>query len=182
MASSKTVGSIVHSNDLDPMNSLKAEAIERMKMAMLSASLDDPLSAATAIQQITIMRVYHQVSRIIQYLDLMDKLESKLYESIEIELDCLDIVSDSASTFSAITRLLAIQEKLQKSIIESNKLLAPYLDMEQYSAFNAIEVSTPVSANILDVDESKRTLLRENAEAILSELSELPEVIECVES
>ena len=175
----KTVGgSLISSDDFDPINSVKRESIDRMRTALISASLDDPLSAATAIRQVTIMRVYHQVSRIIQYLDLMDKLEEKLYDSIESELYNLDA---SDSNFASITKLLAIQEKLQKSIVESNKLLAPYLDMDQYPAFNAIEASTPVSAHILDVPATQRNLLRENAGAILSELSSLPEAIDAQE-
>lgn len=173
--STKTVGGgLISSDDFDPINSVKLESIDRMRTALISASLDDPLSASTAIRQVTIMRVYHQVCRIIQYLDLMDKLESKLYDSIEEELINFDVAD---SNFGHITKLLAIQEKLQKSIVESNKLLAPYLDMEQYPAFNAIEASTPVSAHILDVPSNQRNILRENAGAILSELQGLPEVI-----
>lgn len=175
----KTVGgSLISNDDFDPINSVKRESIDRMRTALISASLDDPLSASTAIRQVTIMRVYHQVCRIIQYLDLMDKLESKLYDSIEVELLNLDI---SDSNFSNITKLLAIQEKLQKSIVESNKLLAPYLDMEQYPAFTAIEASTPVSAQILDIPSTQRSILRENAGAILSELQSLPETIDAQE-
>ena len=175
--STKTVGDGQLSNNPldrhDPMRSLKKESVERMKVALLSATLDDPLSAVTALQQVTMMRAYHQVVRIVQYLDLMDDLESKLYESIEAELDNIELNSDSQ--FAAISKLLAIQEKLQKSIVESNKMLAPYLDMEQYPAFTAIDVSTSVSANVLDVSSSKRNALRENAGAILSELSSLPQ-------
>lgn len=174
----KTVGGRLLPNsddDFDPIDSLKREAIDRMKASLLAASLDDPLSAATAIQQVTVMRIYHQVSRIVQYIDIMDKLEAKLYKSIEIQLDSLDYSDDYA--FGTITKLLAIQEKLQKSVIESNKLLAPYLDMEQYPAFAAIDAPTPVSAKILEVPATQRNLLRENASAILNELSSLPESV-----
>ena len=174
----KTVsGSLISNNDgatFDPISSMKAEAIERMRVSLLSASLDDPLSAASAIRQVTIMRVYHQVSRIVQYLDLMDKLEETLYNSIDLELSVINSGGALENNFTAITKLLAIQEKLQKSIIESNKLLAPYLDMEQYPAFNAIEASTPVSANVLEVESTQRNLLRENAGSILKELENLP--------
>ena len=173
----KTVsGSLIPNSNAakyDPLSSIKAEAIDRMKTAMLAASLDDPLSAATAIRQVTIMRVYHQVSRIVQYLDLMDKLEESLYKNIESELNLLEVESLSDSNFNTISKLLAIQEKLQKSIIESNKLLAPYLDMEQYPAFNTIEVSTPVSDNILSVESEQRNSLRETASSVLKELEAL---------
>lgn len=151
----------------DPMDSLKAESVDRMKAALLAASLDDPLSSITAIRQVTLLRVHHQVSRIVQYLDLMDKLESKLYDSIE---NVLNEPNFGDENFSTVTKLLAIQEKLQKSIIESNKLLAPYLDMEQYPAFTAVDASTPVQAEILEIPATQRNALRENAGAIISEL------------
>ena len=122
MTYSKTVGSSQSSSDLD---SLRHESIERMKLALLSASLDNPTSAASAIRQVTIMRVYHQVTRIVEYLDLMDTLETNLYRSIRLEMN--DIGSDE-SNLKTITKLLTIQEKLQKSIIESNKLLQPFVE------------------------------------------------------
>ena len=168
----KTVGGLASQDSFDPIDSLKRESIERMRTALLSASLDDPLSAISAMRQVTLLRMYHQVSRIVQYLDIMDKLESKLYEKIDSSLYDLDMSDDS--NFATITKLLAIQEKLQKSIVESNKLLAPYLDMEQYPAFNAIEASTTtIPANILELPATQRDALRENAGAIITELKML---------
>lgn len=171
----KTFGDLSNLNEvnIDPLGSVKREASERMKTALVAASLDDPLSAFSSIQQVTILRVYHQVCRIVKYIELMDKLEDKLYDLIDDELSTIE--SFSESNFSNITKLLVIQEKLQKSVIESNKLLAPYLDMAQYPAFNAIEASTPVDAKILEVSSTQRNALRENAGAILEELSKLPE-------
>jgi len=164
----ETVGGQVVEYEHDPIASLKREAIDRMKISLLSASLDDPLSAVTAMKQVTLLRAYHQVMRIVQYLDLMDKLESTLYRSIDSELADLD-----SGGFGNITKLLAIQEKLQKSIIESNKLLTAYLDIDQYPAFSSVKAATPVAANVIDLDTSDRHMLRENAGAILSELRAL---------
>ena len=164
----KTVGGEPNDlNSFDPIKAVKSESIDRMRAALLSASLDDPLSSVTALRQVTMLRVYHQVSRIVQYLDLMDKLEEQLYQSIEQELNSVDM---SENSFALITRLLVIQEKLQKSIVESNKLLAPYLEMEQYPAFVAVDASVPVSNEILEIPSSTRNELRENAGAILNEL------------
>lgn len=160
---SKTFGQDLSS--YDPLSNLKRESIDRMKMALLSSSLDDPLSVVSAVKGVTVMRVYHQVVRIVQYLDLMDRLEAKLYYAIDRELE-----NDQPDDYLTISRLLKIQEQIQKSIIESNKLLAPYLEMEQYQTFNEIEEVTPVSDDILELDSTKRNLLRENAGQILSDL------------
>ena len=160
---SKTFGQDLSS--YDPLSNLKRESIDRMKMALLSSSLDDPLSVVSAVKGVTVMRVYHQVVRIVQYLDLMDRLEAKLYYAIDRELE-----NDQPDDYLTISKLLKIQEQIQKSIIESNKLLAPYLEMEQYQTFNEIEEVTPVSDDILELDNTKRNLLRENAGQILSDL------------
>lgn len=170
MTDSKTFG--ISQNSSDSLNALKRESIERMKLAMLSADLDNPMSASTAIKQVTILRVYHQVSRIIQYLDLMDKLEDKLYRSVEQELTELDL--SDASNFQNLTKLLAIQEKLQKSVIESHKLLQPYLEVEQYPAFDVIEAKAQdLSEDEKLIPSEDRNRLRDNASEILKELSSI---------
>lgn len=153
------------------LDSAKREAISRMRWAISSSSLDDIPSVTSALQQVTLLRVYHQVVRIVKYLDLMDRLEEKLYDSISYELD-----SASTSDFSTIARLLSIQEKLQKSIIESNKLLAPFLDMAQYPAFSSIPDTSTIQKDVLSLDSGQRDALRENAGAILAELAEIESV------
>ena len=155
----------------NPVSSLRKETVARMETALLSVSLDNPSESAIAIKQVTILRVYHQVIRIIQYLDLMDKLETKLYDAIDTELE----FNECDSNFARLSRLLAIQEKLQKSIIESNKLLAPFLEMDQYPAFESINSIIPAEAQVFDVSSSKRNELRENASAILKDLKKLRE-------
>lgn len=165
----KTFGDLGYTQTSSALNSLKRESIDRMKAALLSASLDDPLAAASSIRQVTVLRIYHQVARIVQYLDLMDDLEDKLYESIDNEL-----VSADTMDRDTLSRLLLIQERLQKSIIESNKLLQPYLDMEQYPAFEAMEATVVDSKrDSLNIPTSDRIKLRENAGEILTELRQL---------
>lgn len=156
----------------DPLNSIKREGVARMKAALLACSLDDPYSAQAAIQQVTIMRVYHQVTRIVQYLDLMDKLEAKMYSEIERKIDnILDIYDEPDKNEAAHLReLLDIQERLQKSIIESNKLLQPYLEMNHYEAFNSIEATNVEVTNNLGIGASDRKALREDAGNILRDL------------
>ena len=152
----------------DPLSSLRKESTERMKAALLACSLDDPKSAASAIQQVTILRVSHQVARIVQFLDMMDKIEDKLYESLDATILSADVYD--SSTFK---QLLVIQEQLQKTIIESNKLLQPYLNMEQYPVFENVVEEIQVDASVLELTTTKRNALRENAGAILAELEDL---------
>lgn len=156
----------------DPLSAMKREGVARMKAALLACSLDDPYSAQSAIQQVTIMRVYHQVTRIVQYLDLMDKLEDRMYKEIEYQIDHIpDMYDDPASNQSAhLSQLLAIQERLQKSIIESNKLLQPYLEMNHYEAFTSVQAENVEVVNNLGISASDRKSIREDAGNILRDL------------
>ena len=109
------------------LNSLQAkqkEYIEKMRANLLVCGTDST-STVAAINNITVLRIYHQIDRIIKYLDLMDKLEEKMYKSIEYTID----KSSTESTATWFT-LLGIQERMQKLMIESHKLLQPYLDIE----------------------------------------------------
>ena len=169
----KTVDDWENSESHDPLNSLKSESIDRMRTALLSASLGDVSTASIAIRQVTILRVSHQVTRIVQYLDLMDRLENKLFQAVDNHLNSVDLYDPME-----LAKLLKIQEQLQKSIIESNKLLAPYLEMEQYPAFTEIEEVTPASENRLAIPAADRNALRESAGEILLQLNELSELDE----
>lgn len=141
-----------------------------MRASLLSFSQDtDPLSAKYAMQRITVMRVYHQISRIIKYTEMMDKIEEKLYESIDKALDSMN--TDSPSTW--IT-LLNIQEKLQKSMIESHKLLQPYLDPELFSSVTIIQApETEPDYQKMLIDQDSREKIRTGAQSVLAAIQGL---------
>ena len=124
---------------LDPLYMKQQQDVAEMRASLLAFNSGDPTSARSAIQKITAMRFYHQLSRIIRYTDMMDRIEAKLYESIDRSLDRMN--SDSPSTWMS---LLQIQERLQKCMIESQKLLQPYLDIESLSF-----VEVPQAAELL---------------------------------
>lgn len=148
----------------DPLLSFQSEGISRMRAALLSCSQDDVISAKSAMQQVTVLRVYHQVSRIVRFLDLMDKLEAKLYDSIEATVDSSDIYD----TTTWLT-LLEIQKRLQQNIIESQKLLQPFLDASIFDA-PVEEISIEDSSAKLISPESRENI-RNAAQAVLLELN-----------
>lgn len=150
---------------MDSIYQKQKENVSKMRAAIVSFSDENGISARQAIQNITGMRVYHQLLRIIRYTELMDKLELKLYDSIEYSIDHSD-----ASNTNTMTVLLAVQEKLQKSMIESHKLLQPYLDIQEFTVVDLTEseqesVNTPQIMNPEDRDK-----LRSKAQAILQQL------------
>ena len=141
--------------------------VASMRSSLLSFNKNDPNAARKALQNITILRVYHQISSIIRYTELMDEIEDKMYSSIRMDMQSMDELDPMTWR-----TLLSLQEKLQKNMIESHKLLEPYLNPE---LFASIEVSQPEDpqdtfASII-IDQQSREKIRSSAQAVLSVLS-----------
>lgn len=150
----------------DPILAKQQEDVAKMRASLLSCSAS-PTLAKNALQNIAIMQIYHQVSRVIRYLDLMDKLEDKLYESIEYAVDKAN--PNSASTWLL---LASIQEKLQRSMIESNKLMEPYLDLHNLRLFDLADTEDEqtLTGNAALLSNEARDNVRRNAQKVLLEL------------
>lgn len=150
---------------LNPIYCRQKEDVAKMRTSLLACNEDTGVSTRHAIQNITTMRVYHQLMRIIRYTELMDKLEDKLYS-------CIDHAIDSASTADPTTwmSLLTIQERLQKSMIESHKLLQPYLDVKEFTVVELAsdDVSTKPSPTALTPEV--RDSVRSKAQSLILEL------------
>lgn len=150
----------------DPLIHKQKEDVAKMRASLLCCN-DDIYSAGQAIKNITILRVYHQIARIIKYIEMMDKIEDKLYRSIDASIDMME--DDNPTTWMS---LLTIQEKLQKNLIESHKLLEPYLNSD---VFNIESLSPAVIAeaetNVAGVlTKESRETLRTSAQQVLRAL------------
>lgn len=155
----------VSAKPIDSLYSKQREDVATMRASLL-ACCGDPKLTKTALQKVAVMQLYHHVTRVVRYLDMMDKLEDKLYESVDSLIDRCD-PSDGSSWMLLST----IQGKLQKSMIESNKLLAPCLDVaNNLSLFDADfgDASDGGSATILDADSRDR--VRNTAQQVLLHL------------
>lgn len=157
----------IERSELDPLMVVQKESISRMRSALLNLSLDDPTGTKAAIQQVTALRIHHQLVRIVKYLDLMDKLEDRLYASIDLQLQTMDVY-DSAT----MAQLLVVQNQLQKTMIESHKLLQPYLELQDMSIGQLMpETTTDTKTSI--IPETSREKLRLVAQTVLSELDSI---------
>ena len=152
-------------NPVDQLRSKQKEDVAKMRASLLSCTAD-PSTAQQSLQNIAVMRIYHQISRIIRYTELMDKLEEKLYDSIEHTID----TSDPARTTTWL-QLMKIQETLQKNMIESHKLLQPYLDLKSYSIMDLAPQQETPSASAVILDADSREKIRSSAQAVLLQLS-----------
>jgi hypothetical protein len=145
----------------DPLIAKQQEDVAKMRTSLLCCN-GDPYSISQTIQKVTAMRVYHQVTRIVKYLDTMDRIEEKLYESIDYRLDTIDVTNSMSWA-----TLLRLQEQLQKNMIESQKLLDPYLNNKNYF-IDEVQVvqEAPDGASILS--KSSRDKLRTSAQQVLA--------------
>ena len=155
----KTVDNIL--TITDPLIAKQREDVAKMRASLLCCS-SDPYTAQQAMRNITILRVYHQVARIIKYLDTIDKIENKLYDCIDAQLDKMDV----DNPLSWMT-LMKMQEKLQKNLIDSQKLLEPYLNTQEFIIDQPQQaVEGPEGASILS--KSSRDKLRSSAQQVLA--------------
>ena len=120
----------------NPIVAKQKEDVAKMRTSLLSCSKENGVSTMRAIQDITVMRVYHQLTRIIRYTEMMDKLENKLYEAMDYQIDNADITH-----LGTLEMLMQIQANLQKSMIESHKLLQPYMDLQSFSVVDLMPTS-----------------------------------------
>lgn len=165
MADLKTVDGT--SGSVDPLIGTQREDVAKMRASLLALS-GDPSLAVQSIRNITVLRVYHQISRIVQYLDMMDKIEAKLYECIDVALADVDPMDPATS----LPMLLTLQERLQKTMIESHKLLQPYLSIEEFGIMEIDSSSSDTSSTLL-IDKSSRDKIRNSAQQVLSLLEDV---------
>lgn len=118
----------------NPIVAKQKEDVAKMRTSLLSCSKENGVSTMRAIQDITVMRVYHQLIRIIRYTEMMDKLEAKLYEAMDYQIDNADITH-----LGTLEMLMQIQANLQKSMIESHKLLQPYMDLQSFNVVDLVQ-------------------------------------------
>lgn len=138
--------------------------VEAMRKQILSFNQSDPAAARKAIQNVTLLRVYHQLKRIIRFTEMLDKLEDRIYQSIDAKLDNSDPDDDSMWL-----TLIPIQERLMKSMIESHKLLEPYLKMEQLSALEVPQTDDPAkSFTSMIMEQESRERIRTGVQSLLN--------------
>ncbi len=149
---------------VDAVSQRQKETLSKMRESAMALS-DGCYSARQAIQEITGMRIYHQLMRIVKYTELMDKLEAKLYDSIDYAIEN----SNSSDTSTWVT-LLGIQKELQKTMIESHKLLQPYLDIQELAIVDVAKPDTDTESSVSIMNSEDRDRLRMNAYSVIKQL------------
>lgn len=150
---------------VDPLLKEQQAQATQMRDALLSCKKNDITSAKIALQNIAVLQVYHQVARIIRYTEVMDRLEDKLYASIDANLAQMDEFDPAT-----MMMLVKIQGDLQKSMVISQELLKPYLDIDLASIAPPVEVNEETSFGAAIIPKESRNIIRNGAQALLTEL------------
>lgn len=156
---------------VDVLYEQQKQDVANMRSALLDCNRTDANSVKSAMRNILIMRIYHQIARIIKFTEQMDKIEAKMYRELDAQL-----ADDSWVGMDALIPLITIQERLQKVMVESQKLLDPYMDMQQFMVVDVeaqAEDDDSFGAKILS--QSSRQNIRESARQILTLLENPPE-------
>ena len=149
---------------VDLLYDQQKQDVANMRSALLDCNRTDAKSVQSAMRNILIMRIYHQIARIIKFTEQMDKIEAKMYRELDAQL-----ADDSWVGMDALIPLITIQERLQKVMVESQKLLDPYMDMQQFMVVDVeaqAEDDDSFGAKILS--QSSRQNIRESAQQILT--------------
>lgn len=150
---------------VDPILKEQKEQAEQMRSALLTCKKNDITSAKVALQNIAVLQVYHQVARIIRYTELMDRIEDKLYDSIDMNLAQMDECDPST-----MMMLLKVQAQLQESMVLSQKLLEPYMNIDLASIAPPVEITEATSFGAAIIPKESRNVIRNGAQALLTEL------------
>jgi hypothetical protein len=150
---------------VNPLLREQIAQVDQMRSTLLNCNKKDITSAKVALQNIAVLQVYHQVSRIIRYTEMMDRLEDKLYESIDANLAEMDEFDPQTMML-----LLKVQGDLQKSMVLSQELLKPYAEIDLDSIAPPIDVSDNASFGDMILPKESRNAIRNGAQALLTEL------------
>ena len=158
-------------NNVDLLYMQQKQDIATMRSALLDCNRTDPKSVKSAMRNILIMRIYHQISRIIKFTEEMDKIEAKIYRELDAQL-----ADESWVGMEALIPLISIQERLQKTMVESQKLLDPYLDMDEFMMIDIEaqpEQDDSFGSKLLS--QESRQNIRDGAQKILNILESTPQ-------
>lgn len=151
-------------SSVDPLLKEQKNQVDQMRSTLLSFNKNDMSAAKRAMRNITVLRIYHQVARLIKFTEMMDILEDKLYDSMIANIGQMDSYDPAT-----LLMLSKVQSQLQETMVQSQLLIKPYLDMDIEAIAPPIELEeTSFGASI--ISQESRNNIRTGAQALLTEL------------
>ena len=150
---------------VDPLLREQQEQANAMRQALLTCRTGSITNAKVALQNIAVLQIYHQVARIIRFTEMMDRLEDKLYDSIDMNIGGMDS-ADPAT----MLMLVKVQGDLQKTMLMSQDMLKPYMDIDIEALAPMKDANDEDSFGASILPKESRTAIRNGAQAFLTEL------------
>lgn len=156
---------VVEDSLVNPLLREQTEQAAQMRDALLRCRTSDITTAKGALQSIAVLQIYHQVARIIRFIEVMDRLEDKLYASIDANLSQMD--EFDPATMLMLTK---VQGDLQKSMVLSQEMLKPYMDIDLAAIAPPRDATEDLSFGATILPKESRNAIRNGAQAFLTEL------------
>lgn len=162
---------IISNSTTDSLYSKQIQEVSNMRAALLSCDSSNLRSVKTTMKNILVMQLTRNMSRIVKFSEVMDRLEDRLYQSVDYKISTIDDEADP----SGLYQLLKIQSQLIESMNESQKLLEPYLN-GKYNLdpiFTEVieEVPAEDSFGTKLIDKDSREKIRNSAQAVLNAIN-----------
>ena len=161
-----TPAPVVEDDLVNPLLREQVEQAAQMRDALLVCRQSDIHTAKGALQNIAVLQVYHQVARIIRFTEMMDRLEDKLYSSIDANLAQMDDFDPAT-----MMMLVKVQGDLQKSMVLSQEMLKPYMDIDIEALAPVKDITEESSFGAALIPKESRNVIRSGAQALLTELT-----------
>lgn len=162
---SEEILNTINDTSVDPLLKEQKAQAEQMRSALLTCKKNDITSAKIALQNIAVLQVYHQVAKMIRYTEMMDRIEDKLYDSIDMNLAEMDECDPQTMLL-----LLKVQSQLQESMVLSQKLLEPYMNINLEDIAPPTDINETNSFGAAIIPKESRNAIRNGAQALLTEL------------
>lgn len=161
--------SLYTQSTVDSLYERQKREVSQMRASLLACDDSDIRSVRTAMNNVLVLRVMHQIARIVRFTEMLDKIEDKLYRSLDATL----LAADEADP-TTWAMLMKVQAQLQETMVESQKLLDPYLKNANFAFLDVIPEETEVQYDKLLYDQESRERIRQSAQAVLEVLNTSP--------
>lgn len=154
--------------NFDPLYQKQRDDVQEMRSSLLQCnSSNDPNSIVKAMKNIAVMRIYHQLARVIRFLEEMDKLEAKMYDTLDQSIDSME----DGDTHEMMM-LLNIQTQLINNMATSQKLLEPYIKMMDSAQDYVITVNSAENEAVDDnvIPKASRDKVRAATQSLLQDI------------
>ena len=151
---------------VDPLIFEQKEQANLMRKSLLTCRTGTISNAKIALQNIAVLQIYHEVARIIRFIEVMDRLEDKIYDSIDMNIGGMES-ADPAT----MLMLVKVQGDLYKTMAMSQELLKPYMNIDLEAIAPMKDVNEDIPFGVAIIPKESRTAIRNGAQALLTELT-----------